>query len=54
MKDNSLKSRPSINICLYTKKSINTIYKNEGVAGFYKGIKLNSIKSIPEIAIKIF
>ena len=32
--------------CIYT------IYKNEGVAGFYKGIKLNSIKSIPEIAIK--
>lgn len=34
------------------RECIYTIYKNEGVAGFYKGIKLNSIKSIPEIAIK--
>ena len=34
------------------KDCIYTIYKNENIAGFYKGIKLNSIKSLPEIAIK--
>jgi len=28
------------------------IYKKQGLGGFYKGIMLNSIKSIPEIAIK--
>lgn len=34
------------------KECILNIYKSDGLAGFYKGIKLNSIKSIPEIAIK--
>ena len=28
------------------------IYTQQGIKGFYKGIMINSVKSIPEIAIK--
>ena len=31
---------------------INYIYSKNGIKGFYKGLIINSIKSIPEIAIK--
>ena len=31
---------------------IKELYKTHGIGGFYKGILLNSIKSVPEIAIK--
>ena len=40
------KEYTSLRNCIYT------IYKKEGISGFYKGIKVNSIKSIPEIALK--
>lgn len=31
---------------------IKIIYRQNGIKGFYKGILLNSFKSIPEVAIK--
>ena len=34
------------------RECIMNIYKKHGIQGFYKGIMLNSVKSIPEIAIK--
>lgn len=46
--DGMNKSKKYTNI----KHCIQSIYQHQGLKGFYKGIFLNSIKSIPEVAIK--
>ena len=33
---------------------INKIYKEYGIAGYYRGIRINMIKSIPEITLKFY